>query len=101
MRHSLPIVRACRLCGGRGTTLRLVKYGKRHYAHHECYLKAHRPLADLSGWQISRFPSWLLVEHGVLEEAERLIAADNARMEARLAELRAARLARTTADTEA
>lgn len=45
----------CRFCKApmaRG----LVKYGPRHYAHYECYLKAGKRLEDLPDWVVVQFP---------------------------------------------
>lgn len=59
-----------------------VKYGVRHYAHHECYLGAGKSLEDLWAWQIAQFPYRALKKHNLLNEAERLIAAEKARDDA-------------------
>src|SRR5215467_3715710 len=73
----------CRFCGrhtfDRGA---LVKYGVRHYAHPACYLAAVKPLADLHAWQVGEFPYRLLLERGLLGEAERILA-DQAKRDAR------------------
>lgn len=50
--------------------LKLVKYNVRHYAHHECYLKAGKTLEGLHDWQIVLFPYRLLKQYGLLAEAE-------------------------------
>ena len=67
-----PAYRVCRLCKNRGSTglnrytieTRLLKYGTRHYAHHECYLKADKPLTELPTWQLESFPYRLIRERG-------------------------------------
>lgn len=71
----------CRFCGeseiGRnGTSDKLVKYGTRHYAHHACYLDAGKTLDDLHAWQVGQFPYRLLQKHGLIDKADRIIAAD-------------------------
>ncbi len=50
----------------------MIKYGTRHYAHPVCYLDAGKELADLSAWQVGRFPYRLLQERGLIDEAARL-----------------------------
>lgn len=46
----------------------LVQYGRRHWAHHACYLDK-RPLHKLDRRQIGKIPYRLLKERGLLEEA--------------------------------
>jgi hypothetical protein len=65
--------RHCRMCGG--SDFGLLKYGRRHYAHHACYLNAGKKLADLPAWRVGEFPFRLLKERGLEEEALRLTAA--------------------------
>ena len=61
----------CRFCKNHERQDRkLVKYGTRHYAHHDCYLKAGKPLSELHDWQIVSFPYRLLKEHDLISEAE-------------------------------
>jgi hypothetical protein len=64
----------CRFCKKPSFHGELLRYGLRHYAHHACYLKAGKPLAALSAWKIECFPYFVLKEHGLLDEAKRLIA---------------------------
>jgi len=61
----------CRFCDG-FMSQDLVKYGTRHYAHYDCYLDAGKKLADLPGWQVSKFPYFLLKDRGLLDEARKL-----------------------------
>jgi len=72
----------CRFCGesefGANADTRLVKYGRRHYAHHACYLDAGKLLTDLHGWQVGSFPFRLLQDRGLLEQAEHLAKAEYA-----------------------
>lgn len=49
-----------------------LKYGTRHYAHHECYLKAGKTLGRLRRWQIEGFPYFLLQRYGLLDRARAL-----------------------------
>ena len=69
----------CRFCGKSELDRdyeRLVKYGVRHYAHHVCYLDAGKSLDELHAWQVGNFPFRLLQERGLLDYAEKRIAAD-------------------------
>lgn len=54
-----------------------VKYGVRHYAHFKCYLDAGKSLDDLHAWQLRQFPYRLLKDRGLLEYAEKRVAADD------------------------
>lgn len=64
----------CRFCGtSEYDHEKVVKYGVRHYAHHECYLRAGKPLADLNKWQIEAFPYRLLKNYKLMGEAQTLI----------------------------
>lgn len=78
----------CRFCGRhtfeRG---RMVKYGVRHYAHPACYLDAGKQLADLHAWQVEAFPYRVLLERGLMPEAERILA-DKAEHDGRLRQRR-------------
>ena len=62
----------CRFCPGYAGLERMVKYGTRHYAHFECYLRTHRSMAKLTGTQIGRFPFKVLYDGYRLDEAEYL-----------------------------
>jgi hypothetical protein len=64
----------CRFCKQPSFRGELLQYAPRHYAHHACYLEAGKPLAALSAWKIESFPYFALKEHGLLDEAKRLIA---------------------------
>lgn len=65
----------CRFCGkSEHHYERVVKYGVRHYAHHNCYLAAGKPLSDLHRWQLEQFPYRVLQAHNMMGEAETLIA---------------------------
>ena len=55
----------------------MVKYGVRHYAHPACFLDAGHTLDELHGWQVGTLPARVLREHGLLETAEQLIAANH------------------------
>jgi hypothetical protein len=48
----------------------MVKYGVRHYAHGECYLRAGKPLAALSDYQVGKLPYFTLKELGLLADVE-------------------------------
>jgi hypothetical protein len=61
----------------------LVKYGRRHYAHHACYLDAGKELADLPTHAIESFPYFMLKERGLLVEVEAIIAGRKRQMAAR------------------
>jgi hypothetical protein len=93
--------RICRLCGEEGNAdgydphtprpWQLVRYGSRHYAHPACYLKAGKPLRDLSTWALQSFPWPLIVERDpVFAIAFKQILADKqAEVAARRARLKA------------
>jgi hypothetical protein len=65
----------CRFCRGTGSDL--VHYAVRHYAHPVCFLDAGHKLDELHGWQVGDLPALLLQERGLLDEAERLVAANH------------------------
>jgi len=66
----------CRFCGK--LEKGMVHYGVRHYAHPACFLDAGHKLDELHGWQIGEwFPALLLKARGLLDEAERLVAANH------------------------
>lgn len=69
MSYSYNTCRYCHRCGADG----FVKYGTRHYACHKCYLDAGKTLSALPSWQISQFPWLLLVDRGLLDQAQRLL----------------------------
>jgi hypothetical protein len=60
----------CRFCGAGALTL--IRYGKRHYAHLECFLDAGHQLSELKPVEISNLPFGPLHKRGLLEEAQRL-----------------------------
>lgn len=62
----------CRFCGKSAHHARLLKYGVRHYAHHDCYLDAGKTLDQLSKWQVERFPYIILKQRGLDAEALRI-----------------------------
>lgn len=64
----------CRFCKSYSSEERMFKYGRRHYAHFECYLDAGKKLSDLPAWKVGRFPYRLLKERGLAEEAERIVS---------------------------
>lgn len=68
----------CRFCG-ESAREGMTQYGVRHYAHFSCYLEAGKKLEDLHAWQIGQFPFRLLQEHGIMADAEKLIAIERAR----------------------
>lgn len=80
----------CRFCGkwevGRSADTKLVKYGVRHYAHHACYLDSGRSLDRLPAWMVGEFPFRVLQDRGLLDKAEKIIAADIQDRVSRLAE---------------
>jgi hypothetical protein len=58
----------CRFCKQFETdSMRLVKYGVRHYAHYECFLDAGKTLDDLPRWQVQSFPYFLLKKRELLD----------------------------------
>lgn len=69
----------CRFCNEYGLELDCVHYGRRHYAHYRCFLEAKKPLSILHAWQIKHFPYRLLVKHGVVAEADRILNAEKAK----------------------
>lgn len=70
----------CRMCAkaefGFNISVKLVRYGKRHYAHHACYLDAGKKLEELHAWQVGEFPFRLLQVRGLLDKAEQIVAND-------------------------
>lgn len=53
--------RTCRFCGNQSLVENMVKYGKRHHAHHDCYLAAGKPVESLPQWKQDQF-----VERGLV-----------------------------------
>jgi hypothetical protein len=47
-----------------------VKYGPRHHAHAECYLRAGKPISRLSYDDAARLPFFTLKELGLLDEVK-------------------------------
>lgn len=66
----------CRFCEDRDQDM--VRYGIRHHAHFHCYLNAGKKIGDLHPWQVRSFPYFLLKEHGLLDEAQRIIESEDA-----------------------
>jgi hypothetical protein len=112
-----PAYRICRLCKDRGgissglsrytPETRLVKYGTRHYAHHQCYLDSGKPLTDLHVWQLESFPWRLIVDRGpefvaafeqLLTTKQAEVEADRARYRAMLADAQQQREAKQQRD---
>jgi len=56
------------------------KYGRRHYAHFECFLDR-RPLDEVPEWVVPHIPYRILKERGMLEAAERIVSEYEARRE--------------------
>lgn len=73
----------CRFCNKSAHSSRLVKYGERHYAHHQCYLDAGKRLEDLHDWQIVEFPFQLLKDRGLYAVAEQAMDRIDADLKAR------------------
>lgn len=67
---------SCRFCDHPGQNL--VKYGRRHYAHPDCYLEAGKSLDDLHAWQVRQFPYRVLKERGLLAVAAEIDEKDKA-----------------------
>jgi hypothetical protein len=67
----------CRFCGKTAHHGNMVKYGVRHYAHHDCYLD-HHDISLLHPWQIGQFPWLLLQKRGLSERAEALLKVERA-----------------------
>jgi hypothetical protein len=66
----------CRYCGKFGVdSSHFVKYGRRHYAHHRCYLGRHKNLNKLTPHQIGQFPWKLLREFDLFSSAEQRLNA--------------------------
>ena len=74
--------RICRFCNETAHETRLLQYGVRHYAHHHCFLDAGKKLADLHAWQVRGFPYKLLKDHGLLPEADTIVAKEAEREQA-------------------
>jgi len=66
-------IRTCRLCGDLAWPEDQLAYGKRHYSHHECYLKAGKPFAALETWQLERFPVLAAYRAGRLDELKKAL----------------------------
>lgn len=69
----------CRFCHKYASDHEVVKYGVRHYAHFACYLDAGKTLAELRPWKVSMFPSRVLQDRGLLEQAAAIVDKDDAR----------------------
>ena len=64
----------CRFCGAQTFDSDSgIKYGRRHWAHFGCYLDKGKSLTDLASWQVGRFPYKLILKHGKMDEAKRLM----------------------------
>ena len=59
----------CKFCHEHADDDDLLRYAKRHYAHHRCYLDAGKPLNDLPDRLIVQFPYRLLEERGLTGDA--------------------------------
>ncbi len=59
--------RTCRFCKKNEDSSNMVKYGTRHYAHHECFLNGLGTdgLSRLNQTQLERFPKALARKHNV------------------------------------
>jgi len=68
----------CRFCK-RWEDQNMVQYGVRHYAHFKCYLDAGKKLSDLHAWQVGEFPYRLLIDRGLMAEAEVILAHEKQR----------------------
>lgn len=66
--------RICRWCKRYAPSTELLKYGRRHYAHPECFLDAGHDLAELHEWQVGTIPSRVLKARGLTEYAATLVA---------------------------
>jgi hypothetical protein len=64
-RHSQQIIR---------TDQPTIRYGKRHYMHADCYLRAGKPLSELSDAQLESLPYFLLKELGQLDYVKTRLA---------------------------
>ena len=51
-----------------------VKYGRRHYAHPACYLKAGKSLDDLHLWQVKKFPVRAALDAGIFPNFNAMVA---------------------------
>lgn len=60
----------CRLCKEWGNLSEMVQYGRRHYAHHECFLSKGKDLKSLRDWQVVNFPATLLIKYGMTSVAD-------------------------------
>ena len=67
----------CRFCRKRDPRSTMVKYGTRHYAHFDCYLSARKSIDDLTSKQIGRFPCRVMRKHGLLDQADKILAEKN------------------------
>jgi hypothetical protein len=60
-------VHTCRFCKTQSTTVKLVRYGTRHWAHDDCYLKAGKPLEALPDSQMGQFRVSVLHQFNVYQ----------------------------------
>ena len=70
--------RTCRFCKKmKESGEKFVKYGPRHHAHHECFLKVKGAtgLRSLPSWMVGQFPYYLLKKYNLLVEAKMISAA--------------------------
>lgn len=70
----MSLYQTCRLCKGHSRD-EMVQYGVRHYAHHDCYLKAGKSIDTLHDWQLKLFPYRLFKEYGLLPAVEKRLGA--------------------------
>ena len=64
----------CRICKQDIYSGDELKYGRRHYAHPKCYLKAGKSLDDLHLWQVKKFPVRAALDAGVFANFDAMIA---------------------------
>jgi hypothetical protein len=62
----------CRFCDN-WRDQNMVHYGRRHYAHFECYLESGKSLLALQEWKIGQFPYRLLQKHNVVDARGRFV----------------------------
>jgi hypothetical protein len=67
-------IHTCRLCRQDARHYEAVRYGKRHYAHHACYLDAGKSLDDLPAHQVETFPWRLIKDRGLGPQVDRILA---------------------------
>lgn len=65
---------SCRICKKHALPEMSVKYGIRHHAHHECFLKSGKDITKLPDWVVSNFPYRLIKEYNLIQIA---VEADN------------------------